>query len=78
MLIGGLSAFLSQTIIGMDMGVNFKNTLDVNLPLPEHKYATPEQRIAYYQSLKIELEQQDSIGSVSLGAYLGKKTCIAY
>jgi len=73
MLIGGLSAFLSQTIIGMDMGVNFKNTLDVNLPLPEHKYATPEQRIAYYQSLKIELEQQDSIGSVSLGAYLGKK-----
>jgi len=57
MLIGGLSAFLSQTIIGMDMGVNFKNTLDVNLALPEDKYVTPEQRIAYYQSLKAELEQ---------------------
>ncbi|WP_171037247.1 ABC transporter permease [Pseudoalteromonas phenolica] len=73
MLIGGLSAFLSQTIINMDMGVDFKNSLDVNLTLDENRYTSAEQKLTYYQLLKAELEQQDSISDVSLSAYLGKK-----
>jgi ABC-type antimicrobial peptide transport system permease subunit len=72
MLIGGLSAFLSQTIINMDMGVSVSKTLDVNLTLENRHYDTAEKKMNYYQRLKSELEELASISSVTLGAYLGK------
>ena len=59
-----------QTLFGLNFKFNPESVLTFRIALPDYKYATPQQRAAFFQSLTERLNQtpgvQDSSGSIGI------------
>ena len=59
----GLLVRTFVNLVGVDLGINPKNAITMNLNLPEYKYASPLQRTVFYRSLLQKLESIPGVRS---------------
>ncbi len=54
----------------ISLGMNPENVLTMRLGLPEQKYPTPEDRIAFHERLSLRLQATPGVGSVAITSHL--------
>ncbi len=74
MLIGSLTAFISQKFIHLDMGDDYQNVMSARMTIPANKYPEPQQQLALFQSLKENIEQHAQVISVAANVYRPEST----
>jgi predicted permease len=73
MLVGSLSAFMSQHFVNLDTGVNYQNVIRASIHLPENSYPDIQRQTELLLKLTNYLEQLPNITSVVSRSYWGKR-----
>jgi len=74
MLVGSMSAFISETLNNMDTGENREQVIRADVTLPDESYPETSQRIAFFQSLTQRLKQDPQVIDAMVRQYRGKVT----
>jgi len=71
MLIGGISGYIANTFINLDLGDNYQNVIRADVDLSSGKYKEETQKISFYQSILNELAQSPQVSGVYMNDRLG-------
>lgn len=73
MLIGAMTGFMSNKLLNIDLGDDYRNVMRASVELPKHKYSGQEEKIQIYESLleriKNNPEVEGALGSNYAGYY---------
>jgi len=74
MLVGSITAYISQKFIHLDMGDDYQNVMSARMTIPVNKYPEPQQQLALFESLKEKIEQNPQVISVVANDWRGSET----
>ncbi len=72
MLIGSMSAFISNKFINLDLGDDYDNVMTARMDLPTEKYPEPQQQIAFYQNLLEQIKSHPKVVDVVTNNWMGE------
>ncbi len=72
MLIGSLSAFISNYLLTIDLGENFDQMIEGTIYLPEEKYPLAHQQVAFFEQFRNRLNLKDNVIDTTIRMYRGR------